>query len=175
MSGPEPQLPVIQHPAGGVMLEGHRQTLILRQPPEAVIQWHKDGLPLPGATNAALVIQYPLEGDAGTYHATVSIGEFRLSTRRVSLSFEPLARLYVDGVEITGPIPALRDKAVEIKPWSTTQAVRYTLDGSEPTEASSAYAGPIKCRGGHTLRLLVGSLEAESRPIRYDRPRQGAD
>ncbi|HEY5551237.1 MAG TPA: immunoglobulin domain-containing protein, partial [Opitutaceae bacterium] len=59
-----------------------------------LLQWFKNGQPIPGATERALVIQSAATGDAGSYHAIYTAPEMGgRGTQSLQLSVKPLHRL----------------------------------------------------------------------------------
>lgn len=166
---------ITQQPRDAVVLEGYAHTLSVSFSRQAVVQWYKDGEPLPGATNRSLSIAYPLEGDGGAYHALLMRGTNKVPTRTASVSVVPLVRVYAGGQEVTGSIKPWPHQTVELRPWRSGEPIRWTLDGSEPTDLSPLYTIPIVPNGAKVLRMKVGKLEAEARWIRHERPRQTTD
>jgi len=71
-------------------------------------QWFKDGQVLPGATNATFVLDYFLEGDAGTYHVVANNGHTTVTSRSVAITYNPAIRVIIDNDMVTldadGPI-----------------------------------------------------------------------
>lgn len=166
---------ITQQPRDAVVLEGHAHTLSVSFSRQAVVQWYKDGEPLPGATNRSLSIAYPLEGDGGAYHALLIRGTNKVPTSIANVTVVPLVRVYAGGQEVTGSIKPWPDQTVELRPWRPGEPIRWTLDGSEPTDLSPLYTIPIVPKDAKVLRMKVGKLEAEARWIRHERPRQTTD
>ena len=166
---------ITQHPRDAVVLEGHAHTLSVSFLRQAFVQWYKEGEPLPGATNRSLSLTYPLEGDAGAYHAILTRGTNKVPSKTANVAVVPLVRVYADGQEVTGSIKPWPFQTIELRPWRSGESIRWTLDGSEPTDLSPLYTIPIKPDGAKVLRMKVGNLEAEARWIRHERPRQTTD
>lgn len=166
---------VTQHPMDAVVVEGHSHTLSVSFSRNAIVQWYKDGELLPGATNRSLSLTYPLEGDAGAYHAVLTRGTNQIKTSTAVISVTPLVRVYVDGHEVHGSIKPWLGQTIELRPWRPGEPIRWTLDGSEPDDLSPLYTIPIQPRGAQVLRMKVGNLEAEGVWFRHERSRQTTD
>lgn len=166
---------VTQQPKSAVVVEGHAHTLSVSFARRAVVQWYKDGQPLPGATNRTLSLAYPLEGDAGAYHATMTRGTNTVQTATADVEVRPLVRVFADGVEVHDWISPWSGQTVTIRPWRASEAVWYTLDGSEPTELSTLYTGPLRPSNAALLRMMVGKLEANPLRFGHERRRQTTD
>lgn len=109
-------------------------------------QWFMDGQVLPGATNATFVLDYFLEGDAGTYHVVVNNGNTTVTSRSVAITYKPAIQVVVDGdmVTLDADVP-----------------IHFTLDGSEPTQFSPMYLTPLLITKPCVLRAMAGNVEME--------------
>lgn len=56
-------------------------------------QWHRNGVPLPGATSATLMLASVRAADAGSYTVTVSNASGSLSTAPATLTVDPVTRI----------------------------------------------------------------------------------
>lgn len=109
-------------------------------------QWFKDDQVLPGATNATFVLDYFLEGDAGTYHVVANNGNNTVTSRNVAITYNPAIRVVVDGDMVT---------------LDADGPVHFTLDGSEPNQFSPLYLTPILIAKPCILRAMAGNVEIE--------------
>lgn len=109
-------------------------------------QWFKDGQVLSGATNATFVLDYFLEGDAGTYHVVANNDNTTVTSRSVAITYNPAIRVVVDGDMVT---------------LDADGPVHFTLDGSEPNQFSPLYLTPILIAKPCILRAMAGNVEIE--------------
>jgi hypothetical protein len=128
----------------------------------AMVQWFKDGRPIPGATNQTLPILYMLDGDAGGYYAASSFHGKVIWSRRAKISFVPLVKVRVDGAQAYGRATFAKGCVVELSPGHSGKPIHYTLDGSEPDIRSQIYTGPFTINTKCLLRMYSGGLEADS-------------
>lgn len=109
-------------------------------------QWFKDDQVLPGATNATFVLDYFLEGDAGTYHVVATNNHASITSRSVVLTYHPVIQVIIDNdmVTLDADVP-----------------IHFTLDGSEPTQFSPMYLTPLLITKPCVLRAMAGNVEME--------------
>jgi len=129
--------------------------------------WYKDGQLLKHATNSFLELDYAVEGDEGQY--VVQSGAFATI---LNVSFKKSVKLVVNGREIEDYLDG--NGKVEITPGSKVSLVtfidglpvRYTLDGTEPTEKSLLYISPITINKAAYLRARIYIPETDSTRIK---------
>lgn len=149
-------------PLDAIVVEGDSHFLTAVPSQTAVVQWFKDGRPIPGATNNTLPILYMLEGDAGGYYAAANFYGKVIWSRRAKVSFVPLVKVKVDGVQVYGRASFAKGCVVELSPGRSGKAIYYTLDGSEPDIRSQLYTGPFTVNSRCLLRMYSSGLEADS-------------
>ena len=121
-------------------------------------QWFKNDQPLPRATNNTFTLEYPVEGDAGTY--MVRSGN-RMT--RYQASFQRQIRVIINSQIVLGDQTSITSSSkVELIPCYVGAPIRYTLDGSEPTYQSQLYKGPFTVTNGCVLRSSIIIPEGDS-------------
>lgn len=121
-------------------------------------QWFKNDQPLPRATNNIFTLEYPVEGDAGTY--MVRSGN-RMT--RYQVSFQRQIRVIINSQIVLGDQTSITSSSkVELLPCYLGAPIRYTLDGSEPTSQSQLYKGLFTVTNGCVLRTAIIIPEGDS-------------
>jgi uncharacterized repeat protein (TIGR03806 family) len=122
-------------------------------------QWQRDGRDLPGATAATYVIRSAAAADDGAAFRCVVINDHgRVSSEPAALRVEPsdqeaVARAY--GGLFVRPPPGAYTGPVRVRLSYTPGAavLRYTTDGSAPTDRSTEYTSPLSLERTTTLRV----------------------
>ena len=117
-------------------------------------QWNHNGLPIPGATNATLVMDPVQAPGAGLYSVTATTG--------LGATNSPPARLQVLGVTVADGVQMLTNHYYSYYQsatlWLTNLLtggdVFYTLDGTPPGPLSTPYTGPIVVDHEATLNAI---------------------
>ena len=124
--------------------------------------WHKNGRKLNWETNSFIRIDYPLNGDAGLY--TVRSGK---NTSILDVSFKSSISILLNDQEVEhGRLEADSFSVVKLVPYIAGLPIRYTLDGSEPTEKSELYVAPIQITNSIALRAKISIPETESASVK---------
>lgn len=121
-------------------------------------QWFKNGELLNWETNKLLTINFPLEGDEGNYfvrtsHKGISFQIFFNRNIKVLINDKEVSQ---DRIETDKPF------TLKLIPYIEGLPIRYTLDGSEPNEASSLYENPIQVNNTVRLRAKIEIPETDS-------------
>jgi hypothetical protein len=132
-------------------------------------QWTLNGTNLPGATQSVLSLTNVSAQDGGTYRAVVSNTAASVPSDPAFLDVR-YSLAYGNGGLLAGSNYTFIG-SVALQLWSVfpNGNIFYTLDGSEPSFASSYYAGPFNLNHTVTLRVIAYSADflqaAESPPI----------
>ncbi len=122
-------------------------------------------------TEQALEYRIPLIVEPGTtltaraFHADYKPSEVAVAAYLKAAVMAP--RPAPPGGEIAGPVK------VAVSCATPDATVRYTLDGTDPTEQSAAYEAPVTVEPGTTLKLRGFRADYEASPVveaRYDAP-----
>lgn len=124
-------------------------------------QWFKNGELLQWETNNFLKIDHPLEADGGDY--VLNSGS---SSVTFNISFQRNIKILVNEKEIEGDVAEIPELSIasniKLIPFINGLPIRYTLDGSEPTEQSPLYTGPFNISSsGKTLGAKKQYLRAK--------------
>ena len=71
-------------PSGGTVMAGSKLTLTAPAIGEGTVQWHKDGKPIPGATDRSYQLRSVKMNDAGTYSVVIGAATSGNATLKVS-------------------------------------------------------------------------------------------
>lgn len=121
------------------------------------------------SADAGATIYYTLDGTAPTSGSSVYVEPFVLETGATVKAFAALdlngGRSQVTTAEVElpraqAPVISQENGQVTITAVGT---VYYTLDGSEPTEASTVYTGPFQVAAGTWIRAFSGPAQAGQR------------
>ena len=130
-------------------------------------QWSLGNVDLPGATNSTLVLESPLEGDAGTYRVRGAGGQSAM----FKAMFQRSVRVQLDDREVIGDRVTVSKFPARLRLWSPlgpSLPIRYTLDGSEPTVRSALYTAPVYLTVGCVVRAAIVIPEGDS--VRIESP-----
>lgn len=121
-------------------------------------KWYKDGELLEWETNSFIRINYPLNGDEGNYFVkTKNKGvNYKVSFIRNIKIYVNDHELENDRIEIAGPF------ILKLIPFIDGLPIRYSLDGSEPTESSALYEGPVQINESVRIRAKIEIPETDS-------------
>ena len=104
--------------------------------------WYHNGELLNWQTNNFLKINSPLEADGGQY--VLRSGP---SSVTFNVNFQRNIRIFVNEQEIQGDVAEIPQQSissnVKLVPFINGLPIRYTLDGTEPTEQSELYTVPF--------------------------------
>ena len=126
-------------------------------------QWYLGGRTIPGATNRVLEIPSAQEADAGTYKVESTSGHSALFKVR----WQRVVRIFVNNTESRGDTVDIRGPSqIRLVCTLGNLPVRYTLDGTEPTDTSQLYKAAILVTNSCTLRAAVVIPEGDSVKLR---------
>jgi hypothetical protein len=129
--------------------------------------WYKEGQLLASETNNFLKIDFAVEGDSGqyTFQSGGSSVIFNVSFKRtikILINDQELENYYnIDG----RPEVAAASK-ITLIPFVADLPIRYTLDGSEPTDKSALYTTPFNVDKTVYLRAKIEIPETDSTRIK---------
>jgi len=103
--------------------------------PDLLFQWTKNGNPIPGATNAALILRNVQPSDEANYRVTVS-NDYQPATNSyiARLTFGAIIRGQVTDATNDKPIPGAKVYVPGLDPAFTDENGNYELVGVEPNE-----------------------------------------
>ncbi|RME94125.1 MAG: hypothetical protein D6766_06660 [Verrucomicrobia bacterium] len=122
---------IVSQPVGGTFVAGNPLTLrVEASGAQLSYQWYKDGVEIPGATEAALTIDALTEADAGDYHVVVSNAGGSVTSDAVTITVE------------AGLPPALvaYQQAVQSHP---ALLAYYTFDAANASDATGVFPGTL--------------------------------
>ena len=121
-------------------------------------QWSLNGVEIPGATNRIYFLDSPQEADAGTY---VVRGPSLM--KKFTFTFVKAVRVLVDGKTVVGDrLEVSHPATVTLVPWFKGAPIRFTVDGTEPTAASTLYTRPFILKQTITIRAAIIIPEGDS-------------
>lgn len=128
--------------------------------------WYKDGEFLLSGTNNFLKMDFAVEGDEGTY--TVQSGG---SSMTFNVSFKRTIKVFINDFEVNnyydekGRIQISQSSKIKLVPFIEGLPIRYTIDGSEPTEKSPFYTGPFVLDKTTYVRAKIDFPETDATRI----------
>jgi hypothetical protein len=132
-----------------------------------VFTWYKEGQLLTSEANSSLKMDFAVEGDAGQY--TVQSGG---SSVVFNVSFKRTIKILINDQELEnyynadGRPEVAASSKVTLVPFVSGLPIRYTLDGSEPTDKSALYVGPFNVDKTVHLRAKIEIPETDSTRIK---------
>ena len=109
------------------------------------------------SNNKTNVIDYPLPSVSGALYADVaSDGSVNYEWRKPSVSAETCSIAVTSGATTSDPA------TVHITTTAAAATIYYTLDGSEPTKASSVYTSPFTVYASCTVLAIASYLEGST-------------
>ncbi|HZR20226.1 MAG TPA: FN3 associated domain-containing protein [Verrucomicrobiae bacterium] len=164
---------ILEQPKDQILLGGTnaqlRGTAFGRQP--YTFQWWKDGVPIPGATNAfvSTTISDSLSSILSlTNLSTANSGQYFFSVSNIfGVSNSAPANFVVkdilftvDGQQIVASNANVGvQNAISIQSRFPNGSIFYTLDGSQPDFGSTPYAGPFSVSQNATVRAVAYSAD----------------
>lgn len=129
--------------------------------------WHKDSYPLKSVTNNFLYLDGAVEADEGQYtiQSENSIVIFNVAFRR-SIDILINNTELNNNLDSNGKVEVQAASQITLIPCIDTLPIRYTLDGSEPTERSKLYTTPFTINKSVYLRAKICIPETDSTRIR---------
>jgi len=127
--------------------------------PPLAYQWQRYGTNLPSATNSTYTITNVQPSKAGPYSVQVTNSLGNLTSSNASLQVVALLA-FGNGQPLTNnPNNFNASPTIQLQTFFTNGSIFYTLDGSPPSFASTAYAGPFVVTSNVTLRVLGYSAD----------------
>lgn len=164
---------IITQPTNLLVLAGSNVVLAVSATgaPPLAYQWNLNGITLADATNTALSLSNVSGLDAGFYTVIVSNSTASVTSTPALLDVR-YSLAYGNGGLLLGSNYTFTGSAA-LQLWSVFPSgnIFYTLDGSEPSFASTYYAGPFTLNRTATLRVIAYSADffqvGESAPIYF--------
>jgi hypothetical protein len=122
-------------------------------------QWRRNGLDVPGATDASLTVSNTPPSKAGTYNVEITntLGSVTSTDAALKVS---VVFAFGDGKPLTNAqTPFTNSISIQLQNVYSGGSTFYTLDGSKPTFASAQYSGPFPVN--HTARLRALGYSAD--------------
>lgn len=121
-------------------------------------QWYKDGELLQWETNKSIKIPFPLNGDEGNYFVSTPHKGINFK-----VAFSRNIKIYINNVEVESDRLEIDSPfSLKLVPFIENLPIRYTLDGSEPTELSEIYESAIEITNSIVLRAKIIIPETDS-------------
>jgi hypothetical protein len=132
-------------------------------------QWQYEGVNLAGATNSTLTLSNVQPSSAGAYSVLVTNGYGSALSSNANLSVN-VALIYANGQLLTNAQYTFGGSVtLELTNAYANGDLFYTLDGTQPTFASSMYTGPLVITNSCTIWVLGYSPDftqsGDSQPV----------
>jgi len=125
-------------------------------------QWRFNSNPIPGQTNASLVLSQISNINAGSYDVVVtnSIGSVTSSATLLSVLDYGQPQVWVNGLLVSNAtFTAVSSATVTFTDGYPSGFLFYTLDGTQPNTGSTLYTGPFTVSNSCTLRVMTLSAD----------------